>query len=558
MKRALRLVLTVLILLLLGAVGFWFYQNRIAAQGSSAATGGYTQVVTVQRGNLSASITVVGELEAVQQETLTFSRMSGTTVLQSLEVKAGNTVTAGQVLATIDPAPYKQALDQARSDLQAAQEKLADLQTPPTDLEIAQADVKVAQAEYDLQQAQEDLANLRSPDLTALQEAVQTARDNLALARLQQAQAERDALAKSERDLQYAINWHQRRIAQLEQLVAEHKANLEQTELLADEREKLSEAQADLARVQAQRQVSLQAAALNVAEAQQALADAEEALAKAQAGGDALALAKARLAVRNAEVALAAAKEDRAKLDEGPDATTLAAAQADVDKKRLALAEAEANLAATTLMAPFNGTVLQTHTTAGSTIAANTPIVTVANLKALRVVASVDETTIRQVKVGQRAQIGFDALPGQTFRGEVLEVPLQGTLQGNVMVYEVPVSLTGAEGLPLLVGMTANVQIQVGSVENALLVPAMALQRVSGKYQVLVPNTLDPTGEPEAVPVEVGLSNGTYTQIVKGLNEGDQVIVQIAATQPTNPFFRGEVRFMEGGGPVEVRPPAGR
>jgi HlyD family secretion protein len=558
MKRALRLVLTVLILLLLGAVGFWFYQNRIAAQGSRAATDGYTQVVTVQRGNLSASITVVGELEAVQQETLTFSRMSGTTVLQSLEVKAGNTVAAGQVLATIDPAPYKQALDQARSDLQAAQEKLADLQTPPTDLEIAQADVKVAQAEYDLQQAQEDLANLRSPDLTALQEAVQTARDNLALARLQQAQAERDALAKSERDLQYAINWHQRRIAQLEQLVAEHKANLEQTELLADEREKLSEAQADLARVQAQRQVSLQAAALNVAEAQQALTDAEEALAKAQAGGDALALAKAQLAVRNAEVALAAAQKDRAQLDEGPDATTLAAAQADVDKKRLAVAEAEANLAATTLLAPFNGTVLQTHTTAGSTIAANTPIVTVANLKELRVVAAVDETTIRQVKVGQRAQIGFDALPGQTFRGEVLEVPLQGTLQGNVMVYEVPVSLTGAEGLPLLVGMTANVQIQVGSVENALLVPAMALQRVSGKYQVLVPNTLDPTGEPEAVPVEVGLSNGTYTQIVKGLNEGDQVIVQIAATQSTNPFFRGEVRFMEGGGPVEVRPPAGR
>jgi len=317
--------------------------------------------------------------------------------------------------------------------------------------------------------------------------------------------------------------------------------------LLADEREKLSEAQADLARVQAQRQVSLQAAALNVAEAQKALADAEEALAKAQAGGDALALAKARLAVRNAEVALAAAQKDRAQLDEGPDATTLAAAQADVDKKRLAVAEAEANLAATTLLAPFNGTVLQTHVTAGSTIAANTPIVTVANLRALRVVASVDETTIRQVKAGQRAQIGFDALPGQTFRGEVLEVPLQGTLQGNVMVYEVPVSLTGAEGVPLLVGMTANVQIQVGRVENALLVPAMALQRVSGKYQVLVPNTLDPTGEPEAVPVEVGLSNGTYTQIVKGLNEGDQVIVQIAATQSTNPFFRGAGGSILGG-----------
>ena len=547
MKWIRRLFLVVLVAAA-AAGGFWFYQNRIAAQGSSTTTGGYTQVVPVQRGNLSASITVMGELEAVQHETLAFERMSGTAPLLSLEVKAGNTVKAGQVLATIDPAPYRQALDQAKSDLQAAEEKLADLQTPATALAIAQADVKVAQAERDLEQAKADLADLQTPDLTTLQEAVETARNNLALAKLQQAQAERDSLAKSERDLQYAINWHQRRIAQLEQLVAEHKANLEQTELLADEREKLSEAQADLARVQAQRQISLQAVALAVTEAQQALADAEEALVDARAGGDALALAKAQLAVREAEVTLAGAKEDRAKLDEGTDATELAAARADVDKKRLAVTEAEADLAGTNLVAPFDGTVLQTHTTAGATIAANTPIVTVANLKELQVVASVDETTIRQVKVGQRARISFDAFPGQTFRGEVLEVPLQGTLQGNVMVYEVPVSLTGVEGLPLLVGMTANVQINIGTVENALLVPTMALQKVGGKYTVLVPNGSDPEGEPESVPVEVGLSNGTYTQIVKGLNEGDQVVVQIAATRSNNFFGFGGGNFITGGG----------
>ncbi|MCC7355731.1 MAG: efflux RND transporter periplasmic adaptor subunit, partial [Anaerolineae bacterium] len=479
MKWIRRLFMVVLVAAAM-AGGYWFYQNRIAVQGSSTATDGYTQVVTAQRGNLSASLTVVGELEAIQHETLTFERLAGTTVLQSLAVQAGNTVTAGQVLATVDPAPYKQALDQARSDLQAAEEKLADLKTPATAQETAAADVKVAQAEHDLEQAKEDLAKLQSPDLTALQEAVQTARDNLAVAKYQQALAERDSLAKSERDLQYAVNWHERKIGQLQQSVAEHKANLEQTEQLADEQEKLGDAQADLARVQAQRQVSRQSAALAVTEAQQSLVDAEEALAEAKAGGDALALAKAQLAVRDAEVALAAAKEDRAKLDEGTDATTLAAAQADLDKKRLAVTEAEEDLAGTNLVAPFDGTVLQTHTTAGSNIAANSSIVTLANLKGLQVVASVDETTIRQVSVGQKAQISFDAFPGQTFSGQVLEVPLQGTLQGNVMVYEVLVSLVGAEKLSLLVGMTANVQISMGSVENGLLVPTMALQKVGG------------------------------------------------------------------------------
>jgi HlyD family secretion protein len=186
----------------------------------------------------------------------------------------------------------------------------------------------------------------------------------------------------------------------------------------------------------------------------------------------------------------------------------------------------------------------------GDVIASNTTILTVANLKALQVVASVDETTIRRVTADQGAQIAFDAFPGQTFRGQVLSVPLQGALQGGVMVYQVPISLVGAEKLPLLVGMTANVQIQVGRVTDALLVPAMALQKVSGRYQVLVPNTTDPKGEPEAVPVEVGLSDGSYTQIVRGLNEGDQVLVQMATTQSSNPFF-----FSGPGGPGGPEPP---
>ena len=244
--------------------------------------------------------------------------------------------------------------------------------------------------------------------------------------------------------------------------------------------------------------------------------------------------------MKDADVALATAKDARATLDEGTDAATLAAAQADADKKRLAVADAEAALAGTKLTAPFDGTVLQTNVAVGDVVTANTAILTVANLSNLQVLASVDETTIRRVSAGQPAQISFDAVPGATLQGQVGDVPLQGTLQGGVMVYEVPISLVGAEKLPLLVGMTANVKIASGQAENALLVPAMALQKANGMYQVLVPNTADPAGQPEAVPVEVGLSDGTYTQIVRGLNDGDKVVVEMAAAQSnTNANFRG-------------------
>ena len=190
------------------------------------------------------------------------------------------------------------------------------------------------------------------------------------------------------------------------------------------------------------------------------------------------------------------------------------------------------------LRAPFDGTVLETHAQPGSQITAGAAILALANLKALQVVAAIDETTIRRIAADQDVTITFDAFPGQRFRGKVLAIPLQGALQGGVMVYDVPISLTGADKLPLLVGMTANAQIQVAQAANALLVPTMALQRAGGQYQVLlrVADPALPEGSTVAVPVEVGLSDGVNTQITSGLQPGDQVVVQVEAAQTTNPF----------------------
>jgi HlyD family secretion protein len=516
--------------------GIWFYQTRTVAQSTTDTTG-LTQAVNVERGDISASISVVGALEAAQQQTLAFDRMDGTAALLSLEVEAGNTVEAGQVLATIDPTPYQQALDQAQSALQEARQALAELQEPATASDIAQADLAIAQARLDLERTQADLADLQAaPDVSDLQAAVLDAQDNLAVARLEQTMTDHDSTAASERDLQYAVEYHQRLIAQLQDLVAQGKASVEQTEQLADEQETLAEVQAELVQVQAQRRLALQTAAAAVTAAEAALADAQETLADAQSG-DALDEAQANLAVQQANVALQAAQEARADLDAGADAVDLAAAQADVDKKQLAVTEAEADLAAATLIAPFSGTVLQSDARAGDRITAASQILTIANLDQLQVIASVDETTIRQVSAGQPASITFDAFPGQTFSGQVLSVPLQGSLQGGIMVYEAPISLEGAEELALLVGMTANVEIATGQAENVLLVPTMALQTVNGAAQVLTPSN-DPAGDPVATPVEVGLSNGTYTEIVRGLNPGDQVIVQFSASD-SNTLPRG-------------------
>jgi HlyD family secretion protein len=526
MRYLKRFGLLLLAVVLIGGA-IWIYRTRLAP--ASTASTPLTQTVAVRQGNLASNITVVGELDAEQLQSMTFSRMNGTAKLLKLNAATGASIKAGQALATIDPAPYQQALDQAKSDLQSAEENLANLQTPATKLDIAKADLAVAKAESSLEQANSNLADIQSPDWTTLEAAVRDAQDAVSSAKLQETLAEHDSSAKSERELLYAVDWHQRRIADLQALVTAGRANLEQTTLLSQEQKTLAEVQANLANIQAGRQLSLRAAAAATAKAQATLADAKDALATAQAGGDKLALAKARVAVQDAQVALDVAKDARAKLDQGTDSTALATAKANVDKKRLAVSEAQADLDGTTLVAPFDGTILRTVAAAGDLIAANSQILTIANLKTLQVLASVDETTIRRVTPGQSASMTFDALPGQTFRGKVLSVPLQGALQNNVMVYEVPVSLTGADNLPLLVGMTANVQIQTGQANNALLIPALALQQVNGVYQVLVPSE-DPQGEPTAVTVEVGLSDGVNTQITRGLKAGDKVIVKYTAS----------------------------
>ena len=110
MKTLLRVFGIAAIILALAAGGFWLYRSRVAPPAGQSVAGNastsemFTQMVAAQRGDLNSAITVVGELAAVQKADLAFAEMSDPAPLITLDVTAGNTVKAGQVLATIDPA----------------------------------------------------------------------------------------------------------------------------------------------------------------------------------------------------------------------------------------------------------------------------------------------------------------------------------------------------------------------------------------------------------------------------------------------------------------------
>ena len=503
-KHVFRWGLAVILIAVLVLVG-----TRVL-RGQSKTTS-LTRVVTVERGNLVATITPTGEVSAKQQVRLSFD--VNKIPLVELYVTAGQQVHKGDVLARIDPATLQQAVDQAEADLLSAEEALEKAKNPYTELDRQKAELDVAQAEVALEQAKLATADKTVRDAA---NALQQAKDKLAA-------LQNDTSAQEQID---RLQW-QANIAEVEHGKLLDNPNptdeSRDRELLAYNR--MMDAKDSLEVAKARR-------ALDLLTAQNNITQAEETLTGLQAG---LAQAQARNKVTEAGYNLAKAKDTLATILAGPDPKTVQLAQARYDAAKATLAKAQAALEAATMVAPFDATVISVGAEVGDLVSSGTTIVTLADLTNLRVLAMVDETDISAVQVGQEAQITFDAFPGRKFKGKVLEVPLESELVQNVVSYKVPVSLEGAEGVSLKPGMTANVSIVVGRRQNVLLLPVLAVQQSDEGNVVMVQDSAN--GAAVATPVELGLSDGTYVEVLRGLNEGDRVVVQYqATTQQTNRF----------------------
>lgn len=199
------------------------------------------------------------------------------------------------------------------------------------------------------------------------------------------------------------------------------------------------------------------------------------------------------------------------------------------------------------MVAPFDGTVISVDGRVGDLVSSGNTVGTLADLSFLRISSAVNETDISPVQVGQDAAITFDALPGQRFSGKVLEIPLEGQLSQNILTYDVIISLDRGDIGASKPGMTANLNIVVGRVENALLVPVLAVKQTETGNVVSV---LDrPNGSPTEAPVTTGFTDGTFIEVKRGLNEGDRIVVeyQSPATQQQR-GFGGRQPMMMGGG----------
>ena len=441
---------------------------------ASAATPQQSSTATVSRGTLEATVSAAGTIAAQAQVAVQFQN-SGQ--VKTVNVKVGDQVKAGQVMASLDTAELETEVASAQAALDNAQAKLAIAKQAPSASEVKAAEAVLMSAQAALRAAQNEAAHLGD------QVTIEKASLDNAAQRLNDAQGTYSNL------LEYQRSGAQGRgapyVPPAGQEWSQEKAALDNAQVDYQ----VAVANYNLATAEVNNS-SVQSAAAQVAQATVTL----DSLKNTPASAD---VQLAELAVKTAQIAL-----DQAKL----------------------------NLTGSQLIAPFDGVVAVVNIQVGQQVSSSAEAVTVVNLSQLEAQVDVSETDLPSIKVGQSVQVTFDALTGQTFTGTVTNVALVGTTSSGVVNYPVTIALdqpgASASLSEIRPGMTANVSIVVEQRDNVLLVPNRAV-KTSGKQKTV---TVLKDGKSIQVTVTLGLSGDTQSEVTSGLNEGDVVEVQQTTT----------------------------
>ncbi len=287
---------------------------------------------------------------------------------------------------------------------------------------------------------------------------------------------------------------------------------------------------ADTERRVQQAELALQSRQLDLARAKAAPSDADIEIARANLDKATLAVAIAEAnykanpspqsdaARQSAQADLNIARANFNRTTNGPTQDQLDALQNAIKSAQLDLDSAKQALAQTKLTAPYTGTVTSILVNEGELAGGGTPLASIADLTALEIDADVDEIDVANVAVGQPVEIRLDAFPGETLNGKIVRLFPSASTQRGSTVYTAIVDFD-AKGLKVRPGMGGSLKIQTLEKKNVLLVPNRALKSVGTRQAVHV---LTP-GAPRDVIVETGVTDGNETEIISGVNEGDQV-----------------------------------
>ena len=234
----------------------------------------------------------------------------------------------------------------------------------------------------------------------------------------------------------------------------------------------------------------------------------------------------------NRDYLAALTRRDSAKAQIGVDQAKLRQAKAQVAQSQATLDQLLEQLSYTTIVAPMDGVVLSRDVEIGDAVSSilvlgstATLVMTVGDTTEVYVKGKVDEADIAHVYLGQPARIKVESFRDRYFQGKVTKISPMGVEKDNVTTFEVRVSINNPNG-ELKAQMTANAEILLDEHKGVLTVPENAVIYDNQKSATVeIPDKSQKEGK-RKVPVTVGLSNGSVTEILSGLKEGDSVVLQ--------------------------------
>jgi len=234
----------------------------------------------------------------------------------------------------------------------------------------------------------------------------------------------------------------------------------------------------------------------------------------------------------NKDYLAALTRRDSSKAQIGVDGAKLKQARAQVLQSQASLKQLEEQLGYTTIVAPMDGVILSRDVEIGDAISSilvlgstATLIMTEGDTTQVYVQGKVDEADIAHVYMSQPARIKVESFRDRFFSGKVTKIAPMGVEKDNVTTFEVRVSIDNPGG-ELKANMTANAEILLDEHKGVLTVPENAVMYDNQKgASVEIPDKSQKEGK-RKISVKVGLSNGSVTEILSGVKEGDQVVLQ--------------------------------
>ena len=462
-----RIITLVIIAAVLGGAGYAGWRYFLKDDGKPVAAV-VQQQATVTKGNLVSTFATTGIAQSTLTSKLTFAS-SGT--VKSVSVAVGTEVKAGQEIARLDDKDARRKLESSASSLETAKLRLTQLTAPPTAADIASskqsltsAEQQVVSANIGVTNAQASLANaqanldkaLKGPtttDIAASDNSVAQAQQTLTNAQNSVATSF-SALGAAQRDYCYAnllsldppkpcggsdIPLTPANVAAIQNLVATVAGKLEEVSGVV----KVGNAFLNANN-------SYNTAQSNVTGAQQSLDLAKRKRADLTLPPDDTTLVPLRNAIANAQNsiitsqgtvanALANLETAKAKYDQlvagSATATDIALQQQSVKQAEIAYQTQADVVDALVMKAPFDGTIATATVTAGDTVGAATAAFTLTNPSAVRIDLTIQESEVRNLKVGQFGITTFDALPGNTYLIKITAISNSATVTQGVVTY---------------------------------------------------------------------------------------------------------------------------